>query len=36
MKRTQEDEKSKAAALKANEDKLNADIEGLNKKIKEL
>lgn len=36
MERTQEDEKSKSAALKASEDKLTIQIEQLKKQIKDL
>jgi len=36
LNRTQEDEKSKASALKANEIKLNQQIESLNTKIESL
>jgi len=36
LDRTMEDEKSKASALKANELKLNAQIESLNTKIENL
>lgn len=36
MERTQEDEKSKSAALKASEDKLLIQIDQLKKQIKDL